>query len=229
MADDEGDPAWAALAGVERWAAEVRAREAADSRMRERWLRRSAEEEAELSGLLLDLAERRAPALVTTTSGRRHTGRLAAVGADFVALRSDDDRITLVALGALASVRATAPRPAMRSGTQPAMRSGTQPAMRSGTQPATGPGTQPATGPGTQPAAGSRAEARSLAVRVVDVLAHAVGRRPRVHLHCDAATVAGELRSVGTDVVTLRTDGDPSGLAYVSLASVSEISLLDSG
>jgi hypothetical protein len=136
MADDEGDPAWAALAGVERWAAEARAREAADARMRERWLRRSAEEEAELAGLLLDLAERRVPALVTTTSGRRHTGRLAAVGADFVALRRPDDRITLVALGALASVRVAGQQPAMRSGTQPAMRSGTQPAMRSGTQPA---------------------------------------------------------------------------------------------
>ncbi|HWC09973.1 MAG TPA: hypothetical protein VG455_02005 [Acidimicrobiales bacterium] len=193
MADDGGDPAWAALADVERWAAEVRARDAADARVRERWLRHSAEEEADLATLLLDLAERKAPAAITTSSGRRHTGRVAAVGADFLAVRSDGDRTTFVALEAVAAVRVT------------------------GLGPVTG-------GP-----AGERGEGRAVAVSVADVLAHAAGRRPRVHVHCDAATVAGELRSVGTDVVTLRTDGDPSGLAYVSLASVSEISLLDSG
>ena len=72
MADDDRDPAWAELADVERWAAEVRARDAADARVRERWLRRSAEEEAELAGVLLDLAERGVTAVVTTSSGRRH-------------------------------------------------------------------------------------------------------------------------------------------------------------
>ena len=149
MADQPGDPAWAALAGVERWAAEIRARDAADARVRERWLRRSAEEEAELSGILLDLAERSVAAVVTTTSGRRHPGRVAAVGADFVALRTDDDRVTLVTFGAVASVRST----------------------------------------GSVPATGNRAEGRSVAVKVVDVLAHAVDRRPRVQVHCDAATV----------------------------------------
>lgn len=190
MTDGDGDPAWAELADVERWAAEVRAQDAADARVRERWLRRSAEEEAELAGVLLDMAERGVTAVVTTSSGRRHPGRIAAVGADFVAVRTGGDRTTLVALGAVASVRFN------------------------GLATATG-------GPG--------AERRSVAVSMADVLAHAVGRRPRVHVHCDAATVAGELRSVGVDVVTLRTDGDPSGQAYVSLASVSEISLLDSG
>ena len=191
MADDERDPAWAELADVERWAAEIRARDAADARVRERWLRRSAEEEAELAGVLLDLAERGATAVITTSSGRRHPGRVAAVGADFVAVRTDGNRTTLVALAAVASARVNGPQPA---------------------------------GGG----AAGRSE-RSVAVSMADVLAHAVGRRPRVHVHCDAATTAGELRSVGTDVVTLRTDGDPPGQAYVSLASVSEISLLDSG
>jgi hypothetical protein len=193
MAEDERDPAWAELADVERWAAAGRARAAADARVRERWLRRSAEEEAELAGVLLDLAERGVTAVVTTSSGRRHPGRVAAVGADFVAVRTDGNRTTLVALGALASVRVN------------------------GLGPATG-------GRGVEGGG-----ARSVVVGMADVLAHAAGRRPRVHLHCDGATVAGELRSVGTDVVTLRTDGDPSGQAYVSLASVSEISLLDSG
>jgi hypothetical protein len=197
MADQGVDPAFAALADVERWAAEVRARDAADARVRERWLRRAAEEEAEFTGLLLDLAERGVTAVITTSSGRRHPGRVAAVGADFVALRTEGNRTTLVALGAVASVRVTGLGPALRSGTQPATR--------------------------------GRGEGRAVAVSVADVLAHAAGHRPRVHVHCDAVTVAGELLSVGTDVVTLRTDGDPAGVAYVSLASVSEISLLDSG
>ena len=187
MAGDERDPALAELADVERWAAAARARDAADARVRERWLRQSAEEESELAGVLLDLAERGVAAVVTTASGRRHPGRVAGVGADFVAVRTDGERTILVALTALASVRVR--------------------------------------GPG----AARRGEERSFAVSVADVLAHAVGHRPRVQVHCDAATVTGELRSVGIDVVTLRTDGDPSGLAYVSLASVSEISLLDSG
>ena len=221
MADDELDPAWAALADVARGAAEARARDAADARVRERWLRRSAEEEAELAGVLLDLAEGGVAAAVTTSSGRRHAGRVAAVGADFVAVRTDGDRTTLVALAALASVRVNG---LGRAGTQPGLRSGTQPALRSGTQPALRSGTQPALRSGTQPG-----ERRSVAVSMADVLAHAAGRRPRVQVHCGEATVAGELRSVGTDVVTLRTDGEPPGQAYVSLASVSEISLLDSG
>jgi hypothetical protein len=204
MADEGGDPAWAELADVERWAAEVRARDAADARVRERWLRRSAEEEAEFAGLLLDLAERGVTAVVTTSSGRRHPGRVAAVGADFVAVRTDGSRTTLVALNAVASVRVNGLGPATGS-------RGERPGARPGPQP-------------LQPG-----EGRSVAVSMADVLAHAAGRRPRVHVHCDAATVAGDLQSVGTDVVTLRTDGDPSAVAYVSLASVSEISLLDSG
>lgn len=192
MADREADPAWAELADVERWAAEIRARDAADSRVRERWLRRSAEEDASLAGALLDLAERGATVVVTTTSGRRHPGRVAAVGADFVAVRAQGERTTLVALRALAAVRVA----------------------------------------GLGPATASRVDdgdSRAVAVSLGDVLAHAAERRPRVHVYCDAAIVGGELRSVGADVVTLRADGDPPAMAYVSLTSVSEISLLDSG
>src|SRR3954449_10120436 len=44
---------------LERWAADARAREAADARVRERWLRAQAAEEASLAGVLLALAERR--------------------------------------------------------------------------------------------------------------------------------------------------------------------------
>ena len=192
MADGDGDPAWAELADVERWAAEVRARDAVDARVRERWLRRSAEDEAEFEGVLLDLAEGAVTAVITTSSGRRHPGRVVAVGTDFVAVRTDGDRTTIVALGAVASVRVSGLRAASRSGPQ-------------------------------------GGEGRSVNVAMADLLAHAAGRRPRVQVHCGEATVTGELRSVGTDVVSIQADGDPPGQAYVSLASVSEISLLDSG
>jgi hypothetical protein len=217
MADEGGaGTAWSALAGVERWAAEARARDAVDARIRERWLRRQAEEEAAFAGLLLDLAERGATAVLTTTGGRRHVGRIEAVGADFAAVRTGADRTTLVALDTVAAVRiGAAPR-------------SERPRQRGvgGRGGEGGPGTpgEPALGPAADARSG-----RSLAVTMADVLAHAVARRPRLHLHAGAAAFAGELRSVGADVVTLLSDGDPSGLAYVSLTSVSEISLLDSG
>ena len=56
--DTAGDPAgvdrlWAALSG---WSADARADEAAAARAREAWLRRQAEAEATLTGLLVDLA-----------------------------------------------------------------------------------------------------------------------------------------------------------------------------
>jgi hypothetical protein len=191
-----GGTAWWSPADVERWAAEARVRDAADARLRERWLRRQAEEEATLGGLLLDLAERVAVVVVSTTGGRRHRGRLEAVGADFLALRTAGDRLTLVARAAVASLR-------------------------------------PAGGEamGLRAAADDRVDdpSTSVAVTLADVLAHEVEHRPRVHVHAGATSVAGELRSVGADVMTLYADGDPPGPAYVNLPSVSEISLLGSG
>lgn len=41
----------------------------------------------------------------------------------------------------------------------------------------------------------------------------------------DDATVTGEVRSIGTDVVVLRTDAQPPGAAYVPLGAVSELAL----
>jgi len=66
-------------------------------------------------------------------------------------------------------------------------------------------------------------------VTMADVIGHAVERRPRVRLFAGVTGVGGELRALGADVVTVYTDGDPAGLAYVRLASVSELSFLDSG
>ena len=89
---------WLDFDEVERWAAEARARDAADSRVRERWLRRQAEDEAAFAGLLVDLAERGVAVIVTTSGGRHHVGRVEAVGTDFVAMATTGARTTLVSL-----------------------------------------------------------------------------------------------------------------------------------
>ena len=93
-----------ALDDLERWAAAARAQEAADERVRARWLRQAAEEDATFTGVLLDLAEGSLPVTLTTTTGHRHGGRLIAVGRDFVAVRTGTGLVVLVALAAVADV-----------------------------------------------------------------------------------------------------------------------------
>jgi hypothetical protein len=90
---------------LERWAADARAREAADARVRERWLQAQAEEESSLAGVLLALAERGDTVVVTTTAGRRHRGMVAGVWVEFAALQPAGGRATLVAFGALGDLR----------------------------------------------------------------------------------------------------------------------------
>jgi hypothetical protein len=102
------DPA--ALDGIERWAAEARAREAAEARVRERWLRTQAEEDARFSSVLANLAEHGASARLGTTWGRELHGRLTAVGEDFVAVCAAAGGVVLIRLSALAWVRPTAER-----------------------------------------------------------------------------------------------------------------------
>lgn len=190
------DGGWLDFDGVERWVAEAQVRDAVDARQRERWLRRQAEDEAAFAGLLLDLAERRVAVVATTTGGRRHIGRVEAVGADFAAMTGPGGQITLLALAAVATVgraRAGDPRPPESIGRR---------------------------SPDTPP---------TVMVTMADVIGHAVERRPRVRLFAGVTGAVGELRAVGADVVTLYTDSDPAGLAYVRLASVSELSFLDSG
>jgi len=93
------------LEGLERWAADARARHSADARLRERWLRAQAEEDASLAALLVALAEREETVVLTTVAGRRHRGPLAGVGLDFCAVTAPSGATTLVALDALAEVR----------------------------------------------------------------------------------------------------------------------------
>jgi hypothetical protein len=57
---------------------------------------------------------------------------------------------------------------------------------------------------------------------LVEVLAGLAPERPRVVLVAGGELAAGELRSVGADVVTLRLDGDPTSLCYVAAAAISE-------
>ena len=110
-ADDPGDAATvAALLGdglaarIDRWAADARVDEAARLRVRERWLRHQAEEEGSLAGVLADVAERGASVALHVRGGRRHRGEIAALGADFVALRSAGADV-IVALPSVTSVR----------------------------------------------------------------------------------------------------------------------------
>jgi len=55
--------------------------------------------------------------------------------------------------------------------------------------------------------------------------------RPRVALAVtgEPALLNGELRSAGVDLVTVQLDGDPPVLAYLALASLSEVVILASG
>jgi hypothetical protein len=110
-ADDPGDATTvAALFGdglaarIDRWIADARVDEAARLRARERWLRHQAEEEGSLAGVLADVAERGASVALHVRGGRRHGGEIAALGSDFVALRSAGADV-IVALPAVTSVR----------------------------------------------------------------------------------------------------------------------------
>lgn len=200
---EEPDPA--ELDGLERWAAEARAREAADARARERWLRTQAEEDARLRQVLQGLAERGTTVTAATAAGRHLTGRLLRVGDDFVLLEGPGGRKNVIALAALAwcrTVRAGGRRP----------------------EPAVGPDPDPE--PGGHTAADTAGDA---AAALVDVLAQAAERRPQLLVHAAGAAVSGELRAVGVDLLVLMTADDPPALVYVRLPSVSDISFLDSG
>lgn len=111
-----GDPVDGVLAALAAWEAERRVDEAAESRVRERWLRQQAAESATLAGVLLDQAEAGAEVAVRTAAGHVLGGTVAAVGRDFAVVRSPAGRSTFVALAAVASVRSSPARRADASG-----------------------------------------------------------------------------------------------------------------
>ena len=70
-------------------------------------------------------------------------------------------------------------------------------------------------------AAGDRPSPLDLSL--LELLARLVPDRPRLTLAAGADVVAGELRAVGTDVVTLRLDGEPPGTCYLAAATIDEV------
>lgn len=63
---------------------------------------------------------------------------------------------------------------------------------------------------------------------LADVLTRLAPERPRVRIVVEGGgeALAGELRSVGADVATLRPDGDPPAKVYVQLGCIREVTLL---
>jgi len=104
--DDAGVDA--AIVHLQRWAAESRTEDAADSRVRQHWARQQAEDEATLLSVLAGLAERGVPVAVHT--GETVRGVVAGLGVDYVAL-SSGSQLTLVATRAVRWVRPDAPSP----------------------------------------------------------------------------------------------------------------------
>ncbi|MGZ4683986.1 MAG: hypothetical protein ACXV8G_16130 [Acidimicrobiales bacterium] len=93
------------LAELNRWVAETQVDDAVELRRRTAWLRRQAEEESSLTGVLVDLAEHGRAVTLHLGNGRRHRGMITAVGRDVVELHSNLGERVVVALDALSSVR----------------------------------------------------------------------------------------------------------------------------
>jgi hypothetical protein len=179
-----GDGAASFASHLDRWVAEARVDDAALQRSRERWLREVADQEATLGGVLTDLAERRAGVTIDA-GGRRHTGVIGAIGADFVALHGARGPDVLLPISAVGVVR---------------------------------------TAPAVAAAVGDRMVVTEL--RLADVLAELAADRERVRLVTSGGqAAAGVLRSVGHDVIVLRTDGEQPGTAYVPRAAVVEVTI----
>jgi len=174
-------------ARLERWVADGRSADAAAARARQRWLQVQADESATFVGVLLDLAEQGSPVVIHGRGGRRHRGSIAAVAADFCAVRTSGDRDVLLSFAGIGSIRPDA------RGAGPT---------------------------GDRAVRADLGLAEMLSVLAVD--------RPRVLIitTADAEGIAGELRTVGRDLVTIRLDGSSRASAYVAIAAIAEVSLV---
>ncbi len=66
----------------------------------------------------------------------------------------------------------------------------------------------------------------TLSLRLADVLLGLSAERPTVLVATTSdETARGELRAVGTDVVTIRGDGQPPATIYVPIGSITEVAL----
>jgi hypothetical protein len=95
--------------------------DAAESRRHDHWLRAQAAEGGTLAGVLTDLGERGVDVVVTVLGSRRVHGVVQLVGRDVIGIGSVDQRSTLVAIEAVASVRAE-PGTRRTSGDRPTVR-----------------------------------------------------------------------------------------------------------
>lgn len=103
---------------LDRWAADARVEEAARGRARERSLRRQAEEEGSVAGVLADLLEAEATVRMALRGGHVAVGRVAGVGADVVVLAAASPAVaspvlTVAALVAVCTLRSSPGQPAV--------------------------------------------------------------------------------------------------------------------
>lgn len=104
VVDRRNDP----LADWSRWLADCRVDEAVAARARQRSLERQAAQESTIAGVLLDLGERGRPVSLKTAGGRCWQGQIAAVGADFVIVRDDNDDRVLIPTASISTISASA-------------------------------------------------------------------------------------------------------------------------
>ncbi len=180
---DGDDPGGDDLVGeLTRFLAEERADAAAAARARERWLRQASDEEAQVAGVLLGLAERADTVMVQGVGSRTHRGRVRGVGEDFVALRTGTSDV-LLPFDAIVAIRPEG-----------------DPLEDSG-------------------------RAQALDLSLAEALSAVAGDRPRVLVVTrDGTGLAGALRAVGRDVLTLRLT-DAAGTIYVPISAVAEVTL----
>ena len=97
----------AALVELGIWSAESRVRAEASSRSRERWILQQQMEDASMTGVLVELAEKQ-ETLTIQTSSADHVGALVAVGPDLAVIEDRRGATTLVEVPAIVSVEAPA-------------------------------------------------------------------------------------------------------------------------
>lgn len=198
------------LAAFASWAAGERARESASARSRERWLRQQSQEAATLHATAVDLAERQAEVSLAV-AGETISGRLVGVGADAAV-------VSWVA-GSRVAVGLTSGAGAARLGA--GGRWSVVSLRHLGALWVPAGSRDPAAG--EDPEDGGR---RGGAWTMWDALATLASERSAVRLIVAGADpVAGELRSAGEDMVTIRAAGTASRVAHVPLAAVAAFSL----
>lgn len=103
MSDSSDSPA-SSDRDLRRLTDDARRADAVDSRRRQQWLRRQAEDEGTFHGLLVDLTEREAALALHTRAGRVVRGRPVTLGADFIAVEGAQNGTVVVPLAMLMSV-----------------------------------------------------------------------------------------------------------------------------